>query len=97
MGFRVNETPCHESKRCYYEEWRFDKDLDRKIKLCRILDSSKAYEDGKCHFYKATAMSYSGDYEGSVYSDEMVEKIKNNETAYKMAHGILGRKGRARL
>ena len=75
-------TPCNELKHCYYEEWH------GKTKCCRILQCNKdggaPYAVGvKCSFYKKAEKSYSGNYDGKPYSEEMIEKIEANEAVYK--------------
>ena len=82
--------PCDELKRCYYEDWF------RKEKHCRILidpEDKAPYPNGKCPYYKKTRASYSGSHEGEEYSEEMIDKIRNNEYEYKLRKGIVGRKG----
>ena len=88
--------PCDEEKRCYFEDWKFSKQLDRKVKHCRILidpEDKAPYMNGKCPYYKKTRASYSGSHDGEEYSEEMIDKIRANEYEYKLRRGIVGRKG----
>lgn len=91
--YRKSYTPCNEERRCYYEDWHFDSEIDKKVKCCRVLDSKNPYKSGKCMFFKPTKNSYSGSYDGEAYSPEMLKKIEENEKAYKTAHGIIGKRG----
>ena len=94
MGFKEpTYTPCGEEQRCYYEDWHYDKILEKKIKCCRVLDYKEPYPSGKCPFYKPTKNSYSGSYEGVEYSPQELNRIEEKEQAYKIAHGIIGRRG----
>lgn len=89
--------PCEEEKRCYFEDWKFSKQLDKKVKHCRILidpEDKAPYMNGKCPYYKKTRVSYSGSHEGEEYSEEMIDKIRNNEYEYKLRRGLVGRRGR---
>lgn len=88
--------PCDEEKRCYFEDWKFSKQLGRKVKHCRILidpEDKAPYPNGRCPYYKKTRASYSGSHEGEEYSEEMIDRIRNNEYEYKLRKGIIGRKG----
>lgn len=73
-------TPCNEQRHCYYQDYYMGK------KACRILQdrNGKApYKPGKCHFFKSAERTYSGDYGCTPYSPEMIEKIEQEEIAYK--------------
>ena len=73
-------TPCSEPKHCFYQDWT------RGERTCRSLntkDGSAPYEPGTCPFYKKAEKSYSGDYSGTPYSPEMLEKIEREEIAYR--------------
>ena len=96
-GEETRYFPCTEAKRCFYEDWHFDSQMERKIKYCRILvyqDGKPPYKIGECPYYKNTKNTYSGSHEGEEYSPELVDKIRNAEYEYKLRHGIIGRRGR---
>ena len=94
MGFiEKTITPCLEERHCYYQDNVFSKTKDEFIKCCRVLDAKEPYPNGKCPFYKHTKNTYSGNYEGIEYSPQELNRIEEKEQAYKIAHGIIGRRG----
>lgn len=89
--------PCEELKRCYLEDWHYDRQQDKQVKYCRALldpDDQPPYKNGECRFYKKTRNSYSGSHEGEEYSEELIDRIRNAEYEYKLRRGIIGRRGK---